>query len=118
MQARASGVETRLPRCCLMRRIRIIVSYDGTNYHGWQLQPQLSTIQGVLEGVLSEIEGRQVHVDGSGRTDAGVHALAQVAAFGLVNPIPLPNLKKAMNRLLPQDIRVLDTAEAPASFHP
>jgi len=101
-----------------MRRIRITVSYDGTGYHGWQLQPQLVTIQGALEGVLSEIEGRRVHVDGSGRTDAGVHALAQVAAFTLANPIPLPNLKKAMNRLLPQDIRVLETAEAAASFHP
>ena len=101
-----------------MRRIRITVSYDGTGYHGWQLQPELVTIQGALEGVLSEIEGRRVHVDGSGRTDAGVHALAQVAAFTLINPIPLPNLKKAMNRLLPQDIRVLETAGAAASFHP
>ena len=59
-----------------------------------------------------------MHVDGSGRTDAGVHALAQVAAFRLSNPIPLPNLKKAMNRLLPRDIRVLETAEAHESFHP
>ena len=56
MQAGASGGETRLPRCCLMRRIRITVSYDGTGYHGWQLQPELATIQGTLEGVLSEIE--------------------------------------------------------------
>ena len=68
--------------------------------------------------MLSEIEGDDVHVDGSGRTDAGVHALAQVAAFRLTNPIPLPNLKKAMNRLLPRDIRVLETAEAHESFHP
>ena len=59
-----------------------------------------------------------MHVDGSGRTDAGVHALAQVAAFRLKNPIPLPNLKKAMNRLLPHDIRVMETAEAHDSFHP
>ena len=57
-------------------------------------------------------------MDGSGRTDAGVHALAQVAAFRLTNPIPLPNLKKAMNRLLPRDIRVMETAEAHESFHP
>ena len=106
-----------------MRRIRITVSYDGTEYHGWQVQPGLATIQGVLEDVLSEIEGdpfkkNRVHVDGSGRTDAGVHALAQVAAFRLKNPIPLPNLKKAMNRLLPRDIRVMETAEAHNSFHP
>ena len=101
-----------------MRRIRIIVSYDGTDYHGWQVQPGLPTIQGILEGVLSHIEGSEVHVDGSGRTDAGVHALAQVAAFDLTNPIPLPNLKKAMNRLLPRDIRVVETAEAREGFHP
>lgn len=101
-----------------MRRIRIIVSYDGTDYHGWQVQPGVATIQRVLEDVLSEIEEDVVHVDGSGRTDAGVHALAQVAAFRLTNPIPLPNLKKAMNRLLPRDIRVLETAEVEDSFHP
>ena len=101
-----------------MRRIRITVSYDGTDYHGWQVQPGVATIQRALEEVLSEIEGDVVHVDGSGRTDAGVHALAQVAAFRLTNPIPLPNLQKAMNRLLPRDIRVLETAEAHESFHP
>lgn len=101
-----------------MRRIRITVSYDGTEYHGWQVQPGLATVQAALEGVLSQIEGAEVHIDGSGRTDAGVHALAQVAAFNLTNPIPLPNLKKAMNRLLARDIRVMETAEAEASFHP
>ena len=105
-----------------MRRIRIIVSYDGTEYHGWQVQPGVATIQRALEDALSEIEGDVVHgvvhVDGSGRTDAGVHALAQVAAFRLKNPIPLPNLKKAMNRLLPRDIRVLEVAEAHEGFHP
>jgi tRNA pseudouridine38-40 synthase len=101
-----------------MRRIRITVSYDGTDYHGWQVQPGLATIQRVLEDALSQIEGDVVHVDGSGRTDAGVHALAQVAAFHLTNPIPLPNLKKAMNRLLPRDIRVMETAEAHQGFHP
>jgi tRNA pseudouridine38-40 synthase len=101
-----------------MRNIRITVSYDGTGYHGWQVQPGLATIQGTLERVLTEIEGASVHVDGSGRTDAGVHALAQVAAFHLANPIPCENLRRAMNRLLPRDIRVLSVAEAPADFHP
>jgi tRNA pseudouridine38-40 synthase len=101
-----------------MRRIRITLSYDGTDYHGWQVQPGLATIQGVLEGVLAQIEGDVVHVDGSGRTDAGVHALAQVGAFRLANPIPLANLKKAMNRLLPRDIRVTETADVEDSFHP
>ena len=69
-----------------MRRIKITLAYDGTDYHGWQVQPALPTIQGTLQDVLGEIEGRPVQVDGSGRTDAGVHALAQVAAFSLRTP--------------------------------
>ena len=101
-----------------MRRIRMTVSYDGTDFHGWQVQPDLPTVQSVLEMVLAEIEGAPVKVAGSGRTDAGVHALAQVAAFTLVNPIPVDNLRKAINRLLPLDIRVFDVAEAAADFHP
>ena len=101
-----------------MRRIRITVGYDGTAYHGWQIQPGFPTIQQTLEQVVAEIEGAPVSVAGSGRTDAGVHALAQVAAFTLVNPIPVENLQKAMNRLLPRDIRVLSVAEAAADFHP
>lgn len=101
-----------------MRRIRIMLSYDGTEYHGWQVQPSLPTIQGVLETVLAEIEGAPVKVDGSGRTDAGVHALAYVAAFSITNPIPCENLRKALNRLLPRDIRVLDVQEAVPGFHP
>jgi tRNA pseudouridine38-40 synthase len=101
-----------------MRRIRITLSYDGTDFHGWQRQPNVPTIQGWLQHVLAEIEGRPVNVDGSGRTDAGVHALAQVAAFNLDNPIPILNLRRAMNRLLPAAIRVLTAEEAPADFHP
>jgi tRNA pseudouridine38-40 synthase len=101
-----------------MRRIRITLAYDGTDFHGWQVQPGLPTIQGTLEAVMAEIEKRPVHVAGSGRTDAGVHALEQVAAFTIENPIPLYNLRKAMNRLLPPAIRVLTTAEAAPEFHP
>jgi len=101
-----------------MRRIRIQLAYDGTDFHGWQVQPGLSTIQGVLESVVGEIEGSPVHVAGSGRTDAGVHALAQVAAFSILNPIPLANLRKAMNRLLPPSIRALSADEAAPDFHP
>ena len=101
-----------------MRRIRITVSYDGTNYHGWQVQPGLPTVEGIIESVLSQLEGSEVDVVGSGRTDAGVHALAQVAAFDLANPMPLANLKKAVNHLLPEDIRVIETAEVHPSFHP
>jgi tRNA pseudouridine38-40 synthase len=102
----------------LMRRIRITVAYDGTEFHGWQVQPGLPTIQGTLERVVSEIEGQPVQVAGSGRTDAGVHALAQVAAFGIANPIPVENLRKAMNRLLPPAIRVLSVTGTDESFHP
>jgi tRNA pseudouridine38-40 synthase len=101
-----------------MRRIKITLSYDGTDYHGWQIQPGLPTIQGVLEAVLGDLESAPVHVEASGRTDAGVHALAQVAAFSLKNPIPVTNLRKALNRVLPRDIRVIDVAEAPENFHP
>jgi tRNA pseudouridine38-40 synthase len=101
-----------------VRRIKILVSYDGTDYHGWQVQPGLPTIQGALEDVISGIEGRAVQVAGSGRTDAGVHALGQVAAFSIENPIPVDNLRRAVNRLLPRDIRVLSVEEAAPDFHP
>jgi tRNA pseudouridine38-40 synthase len=101
-----------------MRRIRITVAYDGSEFHGWQVQPGLPTIQARLEEVVSGMEGRPVQVAGSGRTDAGVHALAQVAAFSIENPIPADNLRKAMNRLLPHSIRVRSVEEAAAEFHP
>ncbi len=101
-----------------MRRIRITVSYDGTEFHGWQVQPGLVTVQGALEDIVGQIEGAPVHVAGSGRTDAGVHAFAQVAAFSISNPIPVENLKKAINRLLPRDVRVLTVEEAADDFHP
>jgi tRNA pseudouridine38-40 synthase len=101
-----------------MRRIKATIAYDGGEYHGWQVQPGLPTIQGVLERIASEIEGKPVQITGSGRTDAGVHALGQVAAFTLANPIPLPNLRRAINRLLPPAVRVLAVEEVHAEFHP
>ncbi len=100
------------------RRIRITLAYDGTDYHGWQVQPDQPTIQSVLEEIIGGIEGSRVHVAGSGRTDAGVHALAQVAAFTLSNPIPVDNLQRAVNRLLPPAIRILEAAETHPEFHP
>jgi tRNA pseudouridine38-40 synthase len=100
------------------RRIRITLAWDGTDFHGWQIQPGLPTIQGVLEEIIGAMEGKPVHVAGSGRTDAGVHARAQVAAFTLDNPIPADNLRRAMNRLLPPAIRVLDATETGTAFHP
>jgi tRNA pseudouridine38-40 synthase len=101
-----------------MRRIKITLAYDGTDFHGWQVQPGLPTIQGTLETIVSGIEGEPVHVAGSGRTDAGVHALAQVAAFTLRNPIPPNNLRKAINRLLPPAVRILSVEETHPDFHP
>lgn len=101
-----------------MRRIRFTITYDGSAYFGWQVQPGLPTVQGLLEQVLTRIEGSPVRIHGSGRTDAGVHALAQVAACDLRNPIPVDNLMRAMNRLLPRDIRILGVTEAAPDFHP
>ena len=100
-----------------MRRLKAIIAYDGGGFHGWQVQPGLPTIQGVLETVIAEIEGKPVQVAGSGRTDAGVHALGQVAAFTLANPIPVPNLRRAINRLLPPAVRILSVEEVNSGFH-
>jgi tRNA pseudouridine38-40 synthase len=101
-----------------MKRIRLTVAYDGTEFHGWQVQPGLPTIQWHLEEIVSDLERKHVSVAGSGRTDAGVHALAQVAAISIQTPIPLWNLKKVLNRQLPQGIRVLLCEEVPLQFHP
>ena len=101
-----------------MRRIKIRLAYAGGGFHGWQVQPGLPTIQGVLEQIVAEIEGKPVQVAGSGRTDAGVHALAQVAAFTLENPIPVANLRRAINQLLPPAVRILSVEEVHPDFHP
>jgi tRNA pseudouridine38-40 synthase len=101
-----------------MRRIKIIVSYDGTAYSGWQKQPGFRTIQTTLEDIVAGIDKKPVAVHASGRTDAGVHAYAQVAAFNLENPIPEANLRKAINRLLPHDIRIVSVEEVHRDFHP
>jgi len=101
-----------------MRKLRFEVAYDGTDFNGWQVQPGLPTIQGALEAVIGSIEGKPVHVIASGRTDAGVHAFAQVAAVALENPIPPDNFRRAVNRLLPPTIRINRVSEARADFHP
>jgi tRNA pseudouridine38-40 synthase len=101
-----------------MRRLRFEVAYDGTDFHGWQVQPGLATIQGILEEIIGGIEGRPVQVAGSGRTDAGVHAFAQVAAVSLENRIPPDNFRRAVNRLLPATIRINHVREMHAEFHP
>jgi tRNA pseudouridine38-40 synthase len=95
----------------------VIVSYDGTDYSGWQVQPGQPTIQGELQAALGRVTGESPLPQGSGRTDAGVHALAQVASFALEASIPAENLRRALNRTLPPAIRVLDASVVPASFH-
>jgi len=99
------------------RRIRITVSYDGTNFHGWQVQPGLVTIQSELQRVFFELSKTPILVQGSGRTDAGVHAIEQVAAFTTTSPIPCENLVRAMNKLLPGAIRVTSAADVSLGFH-
>ena len=100
-----------------MQNWKLIVAYDGTDYSGWQVQPGRATIQGELQAALGRVTGESPLPQGSGRTDAGVHALAQVASFGLEAPIPADNLRRALNRTLPATIRVLETKVVPASFH-
>ena len=100
-----------------MRRLKITVSYDGSEFAGWQVQPNQRTVQGEIEAVLSSLEGAPVKIQGSGRTDAGVHALAQVASLDLENRLPLDNLRSALNHRLPASIRVLSVEQAPAGFH-
>jgi tRNA pseudouridine38-40 synthase len=101
-----------------MQGYRLTVEYEGTRYRGWQEQPNARTVAGELRRAATEAGGRVAELVGSGRTDAGVHALAQVAACTLENRIPCENLVKAMNRLLPRAIRILDAAEALPAFHP
>ncbi|RXH56600.1 tRNA pseudouridine synthase A [Granulicella sibirica] len=93
------------------------ISYDGTPFHGWQVQPGRHTVQGTLAAALQRISGEIVLPQGSGRTDAGVHALGQVASFELTAPIPAPNLHHALNRALPPSIRLLSLEAAPPRFH-
>jgi tRNA pseudouridine38-40 synthase len=96
---------------------KIILTYDGTHFNGWQIQPNLPTVQGTLAQVIHHITGEQVLPQGSGRTDAGVHALGQVASFSLAAPIPGANLHRALNRSLPPSIRVLSVEAVPEDFH-
>jgi tRNA pseudouridine38-40 synthase len=96
---------------------KLILTYDGTPFNGWQIQPNLPTVQGTLAHAIHHITGENVLPQGSGRTDTGVHALAQVATFSLTVPIPAQNLHRALNRALPASIRVLSVEEVPNDFH-
>jgi tRNA pseudouridine38-40 synthase len=100
-----------------MRNIRLLLAYDGSEFSGWQVQPDAPTIQGTLASAIGRVTGEKVLPQGSGRTDAGVHALGQVATFPTESPIPAANLVKALNDLLPPSIRVLEACEAAAEYH-
>jgi tRNA pseudouridine38-40 synthase len=96
---------------------RLILQYDGTDFHGWQIQDDLRTVQGELTRVLSLLDGHEVTVHGSGRTDAGVHAEGQMASVELQREITPQKLRAAINGNLPGDIRVLFADRAPGDFH-
>ncbi len=101
-----------------MKRVMLTVAYDGTNYHGWQIQPNGETIEGVLNRCLSDLTGEQIEVIGASRTDSGVHAMGNVAVFDTDSPIPADKISYALNRRLPEDIRVRKSEEVSADFHP
>jgi tRNA pseudouridine38-40 synthase len=99
------------------RNIRLLLAFDGTGYSGWQRQKNAPTIQGEIERCLQRMTGEPVILHGAGRTDAGVHALGMVANFRTRARIPCPGFHQGLNSMLPTDIRILDTAEAPDQFH-
>jgi tRNA pseudouridine38-40 synthase len=99
------------------RNFKIVLSYDGTDYHGWQIQPGKRTIQGTIEEALSKIARKRIAVIGAGRTDAGVHARGQAAHFKAALSLAEPELFKALNALLPDDIRITALEEVPLDFH-
>ncbi len=100
-----------------MRNLKVILSYDGAEFSGWQVQPDATTVQGTLASAIGRITGEKVLPQGSGRTDAGVHALAQVMTFVTESSVPTGNFVKALNDILPASVRVLEVEEAPADFH-
>ena len=101
----------------IVRNLKLILSYDGSEFAGWQVQPERATIQGTLASAIGRLTGENVLPQGSGRTDAGVHALAQVATFQTSSSIPTENWIKALNDILPASIRVLEVTEAAPDFH-
>ena len=100
-----------------MRNLKLTIAYDGTEFHGWQSQPGMSTVQGELETALSRLFNHEVAVNGSGRTDAGVHAIGQVANVRTIRTMNTGSVLKGSNGLLPAGIRVLEVEEADETFH-
>jgi tRNA pseudouridine38-40 synthase len=99
------------------RNLKLTLAYDGSEFYGWQVQPDRRTVQGTLAECLKRVTGEDVLPQGSGRTDTGVHALGQVASVRLESPIPAQNLVIALNDVLPLDIRIADVDVVPDSFH-
>ena len=99
------------------RNIRLIVAFEGTSYHGWQIQPDLPTIQGMLSEAIGRVTGEQVTVNGSGRTDAGTHARGLAANFMTGARLAPAQLVKALNSMLPRDVRILSARRMPSGFH-
>src|SRR5271165_3585065 len=100
-----------------MRNLKVTLSYDGAEFSGWQVQPDANTVQGTLASAIGRITGEKVLPQGSGRTDAGVHALAQVMTFVTESSVPTENFVRALNDILPASVRVLEVAEAAPEFH-
>lgn len=101
-----------------MKRVRIVVSYDGTNYCGWQIQPNGITIEEVLNRELSKLTCEDIHIIGASRTDSGVHALGNVAVFDTNSPIPPDRMAYALNQRLPEDIVIVKSDEVATDWHP
>lgn len=101
-----------------MKRIKLTVAYDGTNYHGWQVQPNAVTIEGKLNEAISELTKETIQVIGASRTDAGVHALGNVAVFDTESRIPGGKFSYALNQRLPDDIVIQQSQEVDKDFHP
>ena len=101
-----------------MKRVKLTVAYDGTHYHGWQIQPEGDTIEAELDRHLSELLKEEIHVTGASRTDAGVHALGNVAVFNTQARMPVDKIAIAMNTRLPSDIRIQKSEQVPETFHP
>jgi len=102
----------------MVRRIRLALQYDGSAYSGWQVQPVGTTIQALLQDCIFRLTGERVKVLGAGRTDAGVHAIEQVAAFDSGSGLQADVIKRALNAMLPGDIRVMDAKDVEGAFHP
>jgi len=101
----------------MLRNLKLTLAYDGSDFHGWQVQPGLATVQGILAEVIGRTTGEKVLPQGSGRTDAGVHALGQVVSFQTSSPIPLENLQIVLNDRLPPSIRVIRIESVADDFH-